>query len=256
MPEILLVARFTRFSEIKAFFRGGNLMNIAVFSFEALLLYKNFSLRNSKLVVFLLLCMSLQPRLLLAGGEVSAVITHDEVNSPFQYSVNGQTYTWGVGVDQVLDGFVVDGKEFKFLTRADRAEVKRVDRPGLATGAPCSVFAEHEADFTRLHPSYPGDGSAEGNCDLSRMLTGRVINRGALNVFSNVGPDRKNIERVDFKFKHGSLAPLQSELLALSGHLVSEKRGNNPIQVAAILSLDAAGEPASYGPLVTVGCRR
>jgi len=99
---------------------------------------------------------------------------------------------------------------------------------------------------------YPSDGTESGNCDLSALLSSRIINRGAVDLFSNKLPDAKNIERLDYIYEYGVLSPFVESDLELAGHAVAEKSGNNPIKVAAILSLDVLGQPAEYGPLVLV----
>ena len=53
-------------------------------------------------------------------------------------------------------------------------------------------------------------------------------------------------------FDFGVLAPLDENALPQGGHVVAEKRGNNPVQVAAILSLDILGQPEAFGPLIRV----
>ena len=50
----------------------------------------------------------------------------------------------------------------------------------------------------------------------------------------------------------GVLAPLSQSALAGSGHVVAEKSGNNPLQIAAVTELDILGQPAAYGPLIYV----
>jgi len=87
---------------------------------------------------------------------------------------------------------------------------------------------------------------------MALMLASRVVNRGALDLFSNAEPTPKNVERVDYLFDTGVFAAFSESALDRSGHLVAEKRGNNRIQIAAILSLDAFGQPSEYGPLVRV----
>ena len=86
-------------------------------------------------------------------------------------------------------------------------------------------------------------------------MSGRVINIGTLDLFKNVSNDydtAKNIERVDFITPDGITAPLETPNLAKSGHVVTEKSGNNEVRIAAILSIDANNNPTSYGTLVPV----
>ena len=191
-----------------------------------------------------------------ADGEVTSVTVASETSTPLQYELNGTTYTWGIGGNQVLQSFDYAGKTFDYLINADTVRLRRVDLP-QASGEPCGVFAENTGNWNELIPNYPARTDGSGNCDMASMLGGRVMNRGALNVFSNVGPDPKNVERIDYLFQNGLVAPLSASALAQSGHVVAEKRGNNAIKIAAITGVDGSGDPSSYGPLVTVnaaGC--
>ena len=191
-----------------------------------------------------------------ADGEVTAVEISTETATPLRYTADGTTYLWGVGGNQVLESITYDGQTYSDLARADQVALRRVDLP-QATGEPCGVFAENTGVWNELVPNYPARLGDLGNCDMSAMLAGRIVNRGALNVFSNVGPDPKNVERIDYIYPQGIVAPLNAEALKRSGHVVAEKRGNNPIQIAAITSLDANGTPNAFGPLVRVnpaGC--
>ncbi|MCH9741235.1 MAG: discoidin domain-containing protein, partial [Epsilonproteobacteria bacterium] len=89
-------------------------------------------------------------------------------------------------------------------------------------------------------------------CDMAKVMAGRVINVGALDIFRNEGYTAKNIERVDFISPNGIVAPPMVGDLAKAGHVVTEKSGNNEIKIAAILSLDANGNPNAYGTLVSI----
>ncbi|MEM7377437.1 MAG: Ig-like domain-containing protein [Pseudomonadota bacterium] len=188
----------------------------------------------------------------IADGEVTVVTVTTEAASPLRYTAEGSTYLWGVANNQILESFAYRGGTYTEMARAAEVRLRRVDLP-QAIGEPCGVFAENTGNVTELVPDYPARLGNSDNCDMGAMLGGRIVNRGALNVFSNVGPDPKNVERIDYLFPTGIVAPLSSAALARSGHLVAEKRGNNPIRVAAITALDANGEPAAYGPLVSVG---
>lgn len=190
-----------------------------------------------------------------AAGETSELETHFEQTTSFQYTAEGVTYLWGVGQNQVLDGFFYNGHRHSRIAAADQVEIKRVDIAGVATGEPCGVFAEFDGAVDELVTSYPL--ASNGNCDMAAMLAGRVINRGTLDTFTNTGPAPKNIERLDFIYQNGLLASVSDAGLDVGGHVVAEKRGNNPVQIAAITALDTSGEPSAYGPLIridAVGC--
>jgi len=193
-----------------------------------------------------------------AAGEVSTVQTTNQLGTPTSYSIDGQTFKWGMGDNQIMQGFTAAGINYQYAGTADRVELVRDDVSNVSSGNPCGVFVERlGASNEILKANYPSDGSDTGNCDMAAMLAGRVVNRGALDLFSNTGANPKNVERVDYLFDRGLLAPLASSALTRSGHVVAEKRGNNPLQIAAVTELDVFGQPAAFGPLVFVdrnGC--
>ncbi len=192
-----------------------------------------------------------------AAGEISFIETSDQLATPSRYTVNGTTYTWGMGSNQVMDGFTSHSEDYSFATMADRVELVRIDQ-NESNGNPCGVFVERLGESTDVvKANYPSDGTDTGNCDMAAMLASRIVNRGALNLFSNIGPNPKNVERVDFLFDRGVLTPVTTEALSRSGHVIAEKRGNNALQIAAITAVDVFGQPSEYGPLVFVagkGC--
>ena len=193
------------------------------------------------------------PHVALGAGEVSEVLVEERPATPFRYSVDGRTYTWGLGTNQTMRGFVAAGRGYGYTDTVTRVELRRDDVASVAEGNPCGVFVERlDEAGDSLAADYPSDGSGTGGCDMAELLASRTVNRGALDLFSNVLPDAKNIERVDFAFDHGVLAPFAPGARALAGHLVGEKRGNNAVRIAAILALDVFGQPAEYGPLVQI----
>ena len=192
----------------------------------------------------------------LGAGEVSRVLVDEVPATPFRYSVDGRTYTWGLGTNQRMRGFVAADERFGYTDTVTRVELRRDDVADVAEGNPCGVFVQRLDDTGEsLAADYPSDGSGTGECDMPELLASRIVNRGALDLFSNVLPDAKNIERADFVFDHGVLAPFVHGGRALAGHLVGEKRGNNPVRIAAILELDVFGQPAEYGPLIQIDAK-
>lgn len=192
-----------------------------------------------------------------AAVEVNSIITSEIPATPFTYTKDGIEYRWGMGSNQYMEGFTTtEGHVYSYALSADRVEVIRDDITGVTTGKPCGIFVERvEESLTSrdFAADYPSDGSGTGNCDLSALLASRVINRGAVDLFSNKLPDAKNVERLDYLFDYGVLAPFAASDMSLAGHAVAEKSSNNPVKVAAILELDILGQPAAYGPLVFVG---
>ena len=194
------------------------------------------------------------------AGQVSSILLTEQSATPFTYSANGIEYQWGRGNNLSIDGFVTQSRNFSYAVSADEVVVRRDDIAGVTSGQPCGIFVERLSmdDSTRTFAAdYPADDSESGNCSLESLLDSRAINRGVVDVFSNTLPDAKNIERLDYLFFFGTLAPIDENQLRLAGHVVAEKRGNNAVKMASILALDAFGQPAEYGPLVLispVGC--
>ncbi|NND92199.1 MAG: hypothetical protein HKN42_15165 [Granulosicoccus sp.] len=191
-----------------------------------------------------------------AAGQVSSIQTSLVPATPFTYTAKGIEYQWGMGSNQIMEGFTSDGRQFSYALAADRVELRRDDIPGVTTGEPCGIFVERLSDgeaSRQFAADYPSDGSATGNCDIPAMLASRVLNRGAVDLFSNKLPDAKNIERLDYVFDYGVLAPFDQNAMGLAGHVASEKSSNNPVKMAAILELDMLGQPAAYGPMMLVG---
>ena len=211
-----------------------------------------------------------------AGGPITQLNTSTTGATLQTYTgSDANTYNWGQGTDVHFDGFQFSGNSYVPVFLADDVTIRRVDATTTpangnikANGLACGIFAESTSDSFNNPPfnlsppfnlttTYPEDSVGNGNCDMEAMVGGDIISRGGLDVFDNdddVGPYKKakNIERVDFIFTGGITAPALVSNLAESGHIVTEKSGNNPVQIAAILSLDGTGNPASYGTLLTV----
>ena len=184
-------------------------------------------------------------------GEVSKIYAHKENASKTEYNAYWHQYKWGEGENLIIDGFEYNGHRYNYVSESPIIKIRRADNTN-ASGEPCGLFAEKKGNGSnqyQLNPTFP-----EG-CDMAKVMGGRIINIGALDLFKN-GNDGydtpKNIERVDFISTNGIIAPSNSADLAKAGHVVTEKSGNNEIKIAAILSLDTNGDPASFGPLVTV----
>lgn len=207
------------------------------------------------------LALSLVPMSLFAKGEVTIINTSLEpAATQLTYEKNGVTYHWGQGNNLKVEGFVYKGNTYDYSTDVSRVVIRRVDNKN-SSGAPCNLFAEIVGEQTTVGPynfapSYPDDGTGTGNCDMGKVMGSRLLNLGALDVFANAGTafphSFSNIERVDFIFDHGIIAPRDETLLDETGHAVTEKHGNNPVNIAAITRIDASGNPTAYGPLVFV----
>ncbi len=203
------------------------------------------------LLVMLLSCLSVTS--LWAKGEATAIYSSSgNAAVQAQYTESGQLYNWGQGLDGqgtngnlFIDGFDAGGNTYNYQ---DVAGDVRIMRRG--TDVPCGLFAEVVgSDNYSFKPNFPGDPDGK-NCDIAKVMGGRVINVGALDVFNNIGAQAKNIERIDFVFIDGIKVTAQT--LDATGHVATEKSGNNPIQIAAITGISPEGNPTEYGSLVTV----
>lgn len=223
------------------------------------------TLLNSKLNTFLLLGQITALSFIgissaQALGGVSHINYENIAAIPSNYSISPHVYQWGVAVDKNITSLVYNGTTYEYESLADKVEIRRVNND-LSRGERCTLFVESGGN-KRFKPTYPALGDGSGNCDMAKVMGGRTINIGALDVFNNQ-PHRdnteNNIERVDFIFTSGITAP-QVESLAKTGHIVAEKGGNNPVKIAAILTLDSNNEPETYGSLISVrpsgGCNR
>ncbi|HBS26945.1 MAG TPA: hypothetical protein DD827_07450 [Gammaproteobacteria bacterium] len=190
----------------------------------------------------------------LAKGEVTEALISSAPAIPVSYMQDGTLYRWGAGQNIILDGFTYQNQEFIYDTSVvDRVEIQRVDNKN-ASGVRCSLFAE-TVNFEFLYaPSYPGN-TAEGFCDVSKLISDNIVNVNPLDVFANTSsrPETSNnIERVDFITNNGISTGLSPAQLTVSGVTVVEKAGNNGVKVAAITSLGSNGLPDAYGSLVRV----
>ncbi|RUM93467.1 MAG: hypothetical protein DSZ28_08310 [Thiothrix sp.] len=185
------------------------------------------------------------PSLVLAKGEISNITTHLEAATPTTYA----DHAWGQGNNLLIDSFDFSGNTYETNTEADTVIIRR-----SSEATPCSLFAATTNASKSYQADFPGTGS---RCDMATVMSGNIINRGALNVFSNTGGADKNIERIDFIFSNGITAPAVIADLAKTGHVATEKTGNNAIKIAAITAIDSTDTPARYGPLVMInptGC--
>ncbi len=201
-----------------------------------------------------------------AAGEIDTVLTTDLAANPSIVNSsndgNAEQYFWGRGRNQQIDGFVYNGFNYRYVSAAAEVHVRRVSHPEVIANS-CRVFAERlQGSENTLQPDFPAPSLPTGElladaCDPQTVLGERTINRGIIDVFSNSGDNAGNIERIDYLFSAGLITPVLPDEMHSSGHMISEMGADNATQVAAVLELDADGEPLRYGPLVTInpaGC--
>lgn len=199
-------------------------------------------------------CVLAMSNVVLAKGAVSEALTSSTPAASVSYLQDGTLYSWGAEQNIILDGFIYQNQAFVYdALAAERVEIQRVDNEN-ASGTRCNLFAETVNSQFVYAPSYPGN-SAEGFCDVRKMISDNIVNVDPLDVFANAGSrpeSNNNIERVDFVTKNGISTGLSPAQLTVSGVAIVEKAGNNGVKVAAITSLDGNGLPNSYGALIRV----
>jgi len=106
----------------------------------------------------------------LAAETVSSVITESRPATPLRYTVDGQTYTWGMGQNQIMTGLVAGSERYDYADTVSRVELRRDDIAGFVEGNPCGVMVERLDDQGfLLSADYPSDGSGTGNCDMVKI---------------------------------------------------------------------------------------
>jgi len=198
------------------------------------------------------------PSVALAAGEVESIDSSRQPATPLRYDAAGDTYLWGAGENERIEGFSFLGNAFRFVNLASSVRVHYADGAvleGDREPAGCYLFAEQDDSSVSLAPSFSSPVS--NGCDLDNLFGGRTINRGSLDTFSNSNGLNDvslpgvagNVERIDVLFERGIVTPVQPGLLASAGHAIAEMRGDNALQIAAIVSVDEQRQPSGFGAL-------
>ncbi|HWK04868.1 MAG TPA: hypothetical protein VNS58_14605 [Puia sp.] len=164
------------------------------------------------------------------------------------------TFSNGLSNQYKLNSFNANGSTY-FVAPAASATVKlrRVNNSN-ATGNRSIVYMESTAPSASACPSPATLNFKPPYLDvMETVLNVGMLNQGTDNIFTNAGNgdgNNNNIERVDVIFSSGLNTASPPE----AGFAIFD-RGNNyqhdPFKIAAITSLDANGDPASFGPVRT-----
>ncbi len=192
------------------------------------------------------------PGLVFSKGEITNFETESVSATSSSYVKDAHRYEWGMSDDLLLKYINYDSKRLPVNSLPPNlVKIRRVAN-SHSYGQPCSIFVSALVSY-KYKPTFPGDKTGSGNCNLGQVITDSNINYGSLDLFSNT-VDRsstlKNIERIDVIYSSGLKSG--TEDLAHAGHFVIEKSGNNPVKIAAILSLDENKNPKTYGPLISI----
>lgn len=166
------------------------------------------------------------------------------------------TYSWNNGTDNLLklNSFTVNGKTYVVsppplasvkLRRVNNSNVsgKRTILYSEITGTPAnSCPGTHSLNFRTPYQD-----------TMELALNNNVLSHGTDNIFTNAGNGDNNnndIERVDVIFPLGVYTSFVND----AGFGLFERGNNNAhdgVRIAAILSLDVNGDPASFGTVKT-----
>jgi hypothetical protein len=171
------------------------------------------------------------------------------LTSSFKY-----TFSNGTANKLRLVSFTASAQTFLVATSTPSVvKIRRVNNTN-ATGNRSIVFMESAAASAAACPLSPNLNFKTPYIDSMEVaLNSNAINWGTDNLFANTGNgsgNNNNIERVDVIFPAG----LSSSAATAAGFAILERGNNNahdPFRIAAILSLDASGNPASFGPVKT-----
>ncbi|MCM5664203.1 hypothetical protein [Galbibacter mesophilus] len=194
----------------------------------------------------------------------------DVNNSSNDYTIkgNGSHPNYAAGTDYTLQfstsnttqnnyelsktaSFVAGGKTFDAAFLVDKFFVRR---NGTAGGNQRRQILWFERENTNnstntraLRPSYAGS--------IEESFRSLRLNIGSDNTFVNPGGDGSggsaqvnNIERFDYINSEG----ISTATPANAGFAVFERNGNDPFKIAAVLSIDADGNPTKYGTLKAI----
>jgi len=172
-------------------------------------------------------------------------------------TMSGHRYTYTYGSysgtsnnDEYLTALSAGGVNYNFLPITSLAvKVRRVDNP-VVQGIRELKFDEGTVNDTT---SITIDGSYDDNMEHF-FQANTNFNSGTDNIFTNQGDgngNNNNIERLDIVIPHGMTAPDNSKI-----GLAIFERGNtgqhDPVKVAAILGVDASGNPTSYSTIISI----
>jgi hypothetical protein len=158
--------------------------------------------------------------------------------------------------DLTLLNFTANGKNYGTSSiLPSTVTFRRVDNPNVVGNRDILFFQHNVSAYAGgIINSYPYFYNASYTNDMSTAFSGRVLNRGSDNLFGNANEgfgNYNNIERTDIVYS--SPQPVYS---GEGNGVVIFERGSpsnhGAIKVAVILSVDGAGNPTSYSPIVDV----
>ncbi len=184
---------------------------------------------------------------------VTVVTNYTSSATGLSYALGGNMYFYGAqsgttnNIQNVVGFSLPDGSYYYNEFVPGQIKIRRVNNP-IVTGRRCLVWVEAVESPGSYRIALPYVDSME------LFFNGQTLNKGTDNLFGNQGDgagNNNNIERVDWVVEPG----ISAYNPAHSGFPIFERGADNehdPFCIAAITSLDAGGNPLTYGPIVRV----
>jgi hypothetical protein len=153
-----------------------------------------------------------------------------------------------------INSFNYSGKTYVKFSNFDTIIFRRAANTWInSNGNKQNIFVQgiNVNNVTHSLPYPTGFPTATGHAYMQKILKDGYINRGTDNLFNNDSTSDityNNIERADFVIRGGCSTPLVSS----AGFLITERGGNDAFKIAAILGVDANGNPNSFWPVRSV----
>ncbi len=237
----------------------------STFAVENLYFMKNYSVTGLVAAMLFIpgICSSQVPvntvttvtNVAVAGGTaVQSVASHNSSVNTVTPSTNYTVGYTNVG-NTAISSFAYSAKTYVRYAFFDTVIVRRVANSWEPTnGNKQHIYCQGNSsvdNITHVMPFPVAFPQVTNYNFMERVMKEGYINRGSDNVFNNDASSDltfNNIERVDFVHRTGTAAKTASS----AGFLVAERGGNDPFKVAAILQIDANGNPTAYGPVLSV----
>lgn len=205
------------------------------------------------------MCVSLLTKNLYGQTPITSVSTTSPTATSSSYNavapsdasndvVSGETYTmsYGNGNDVFISSYTVGSVIYNNFIAPDTLILQRTD-----AGELIQVFYELSSDFLGTTTIEMTPSQID---NIDAMHEAGLLNVGYVNLLVNNDDTNVNgefadqVERVDVIYRTGLITSSPGTAM----FPIVELGGNDAIKVAAITSLDANGEPASFGNLIAI----
>lgn len=168
----------------------------------------------------------------------------NDIEQSEQYNIN-----YGTGDNLKIASYTVGGKLYDNFVLPDTLVIRRTDNQAYI-----NIWYTLSSITDPSSPT-PGelDLGADEVDDADALYQSEILNAGYDNIMVNTDDEGGNtiqaqVERLDVIWFTG-LVTCEPDSAVFP---IIERGGNDQIKVAAILSLDVNGDPASYGPMIDI----